>query len=120
MSIRSLLQPMALLFAPMLGRFASMMLFITTPYAKSEGLGSAFQEGINHQWVWYQVVASGILLLLLFKTSALIAIICCLAVGSYLRSLMLKRIHGTTGDTAGALIECIETAALLGFCIHLI
>ena len=30
------------------------------------------------------------------------------------RALMVKRIGGTTGDTAGALIEMLEVAVLLG------
>jgi len=31
-----------------------------------------------------------------------------------LRALMVKRIAGTTGDTAGAMIEIIEAAVLVG------
>ncbi|MCG8669645.1 MAG: adenosylcobinamide-GDP ribazoletransferase [Pseudomonadales bacterium] len=113
-------QPMALLFAPLLGRMASMVLFVTTPYARTKGLGSAFKDGLEAQWVWYQTGLCCITLFILFKTSGLITIASCLAIGYYLRSLMLQRIEGTTGDTAGALIECVETVALLGFCIHLI
>ena len=30
-----------------------------------------------------------------------------------LRSIMLRRIHGTTGDTAGAMLELIETTVLV-------
>lgn len=37
----------------------------------------------------------------------------------FLRHLMLHRIGGTTGDTAGALVEIVETAALLASVIAL-
>ena len=37
----------------------------------------------------------------------------CLAVFWLLRRMMIARLGGTTGDTAGALLELMETAALI-------
>jgi len=36
-----------------------------------------------------------------------------------LRWLMIKRLGGTTGDTAGAMVEIVEVAALLGLLMSL-
>ena len=34
-----------------------------------------------------------------------------------LRQVMVKRLGGTTGDTAGALLELLETAVLIGLAL---
>lgn len=42
-----------------------------------------------------------------------------LAVFAWLRHLMCRRLGGTTGDTAGALLELLELAVVLGLALGL-
>jgi len=103
---------LALALIPMLARAAIPLLFLTTPYVRAGGLGSALASEISSAGVVFVLVLvvtltalSGItglwLLLVLAGTFVL------------LRALMMQRLGGTTGDTAGALIETSEAALLV-------
>lgn len=108
----------ALLLAPLLGRAALLALFLCTPYVRSNGLGHALATNLPRTW------AKGVLLLvaigcLLFGSSGLIVL--ALAVVTFLlaRRAMLRRLGGTTGDTAGALLELVECTVLIGLALQL-
>lgn len=102
----------ALLLAPILGRAVLPMLFLTTPYARSQGLGTALSNHpprhsgfIMATTVAALVVINGITTLWLILTVTLVFLL--------MRRMMWQRIGGCTGDTAGALVEVTETAVLL-------
>ncbi|MEZ3136264.1 adenosylcobinamide-GDP ribazoletransferase [Stutzerimonas kunmingensis] len=108
----------ALLLAPLLGRAALLALFLGTPYVRPNGLGHALATNLPRTW------AKGVLLLvaigcLLFGSSGLIVL--ALAVVTFLlaRRAMLRRLGGTTGDTAGALLELVECTVLIGLALQL-
>ncbi len=114
-SIYSLLDlnfSLALLFIPMLGRLSVLLLFATTPYIRQNGLGSALRE-MNKIPMIFIILLSSTLLLNLSWVIAITSFIIFLITTFYLRSCMLKRIQGMTGDTLGASIELVETAQLL-------
>lgn len=105
--------PGVLFQAPVLGRTALVLLFLTTPYVRRHGIGRPIADhaprracmavllftlaaipfgiGLNALWVF---LSTGVLFFAL-------------------RRAMLARIGGTTGDTAGALVEITETVVLL-------
>ncbi|MBD1551951.1 adenosylcobinamide-GDP ribazoletransferase [Pseudomonas typographi] len=95
---------------PVLGRAALLGLFLTTPYVRKEGLGQAMAEHLPRREGWW--VMAGCLLLALSWLpwhqvgAGIVAFVC-------LRWLMLKRLGGCTGDTAGALLELTETVLLV-------
>lgn len=108
-----------LLLAIILARTLLPLLFLTTPYVRSDGLGSALAAHQPRHWSLFSIVITFALIFLLtdnrYWGSVLTAIITFL----FLRSLMLHRIGGTTGDTAGALVEITETTVLLTWVIAL-
>jgi len=52
--------------------------------------------------------------LLLGGYSGLWAVLLAAVLLFWLRQVMMRRLGGTTGDTAGAVLELLETAVLLG------
>ena len=101
-----------LLLVPWLARCLLPLLFMTTPYVRAGGLGQALAEHLpRRQLPW--VLAANLLAMLLFGWSALLALLVAGGVFIWLRSLMLKRLDGTTGDTAGALLEIAECAVVV-------
>ncbi len=103
-----------LLFAPLLGRVAVVVLFLTTPYVRADGLGAAAATHLPRVGVWISIVASVILVTALQPQAAAIVLPLVFMVGWLMRRMMLQRLGGMTGDTAGALIEVIELVVLLG------
>ena len=104
---------MPLLLIPVLARTAVIALFLTTPYVRKEGIGAkhiAAMPKLGGMLVLLLVIAAcG----WLFQLAALWLILALVAVFILLRLLMQRRIGGTTGDTAGALIEVMEMVGLL-------
>jgi adenosylcobinamide-GDP ribazoletransferase len=101
-----------LLLVPWLARCLLPLLFLTTPYVRAGGLGQALAEHLpRRQLPW--VLAANMLGMLLFGWPALLALLVAGVVFVWLRSLMRKRLGGTTGDTAGALLEIAECAVLV-------
>lgn len=106
----------ALLVAPLLGRTALLGLFLTTPYVRAGGLGQALAEHLPSS------AARGVLLAvgagcLLFGMPGALALGCALLLFCYLRWRFCQRLGGTTGDTAGALLELIECAVLVALAL---
>ena len=104
---------MALVMTPVLARTALPVLFLTTPYLRADGLGSALAEHLPRVAVAPVVVTTAVAMLLISGTQGLWLVITAIAVFAVLRGLMMSRIGGTTGDTAGAAVELTETALLI-------
>ncbi len=105
-----------LVLAPVIGRAALLALFLGTPYVRPGGLGQALAEHLpRHAAAWVlALTAAGCLWL--GGIWPLIAT----AIAFYaLRRAMLRRLGGTTGDTAGALLELLELAVLLSLALSL-
>jgi adenosylcobinamide-GDP ribazoletransferase len=95
--------------APMLGRAAVIALLLDTPYVRPQGLGAVLAAHLPRG-------PGRIVLLGVIAAAAFLDSIPSLAVAGlvflFLRKLMMRTIGGTTGDTAGALVEVTEAAAL--------
>ncbi|WP_397377818.1 adenosylcobinamide-GDP ribazoletransferase [Pseudomonas sp.] len=101
-----------LILVPWLARGLLPLLFLTTPYVRPGGLGQALAEHLPRaQLPW--VLAVHAFAMLLFGLPAVLALLVAGAGFIYLRRLMLRRLGGTTGDTAGALLELVECWVLL-------
>lgn len=102
-----------LLVVPVAARALVPLLFFTTPYARAEGLGSPFSEGLEFIKI-IPGIAFAIALGFLGNGSWwLVAMLMAGIVFWCARRWMLTRLGGTTGDTAGALIEVLECSLLL-------
>ena len=103
----------ALLITPVLARTALPALFVTTPYVRANGLGTPIAAHLPRHGA---IAVVGVVLLaipLLAGLHGLWMLLSALVVFTVLRAMMIKRIGGTTGDTAGALVELLETTALV-------
>jgi adenosylcobinamide-GDP ribazoletransferase len=105
-----------LLLAPWLGRALLPLLFLTTPYVRAGGLGGALAEHLPRQRLPLLLAGHGLAMLLL-GGSALVALAAAALVFWLLRRALVARLGGTTGDTAGALVELAECAVLLGLAL---
>ena len=103
----------ALLLAIILARTLVPLLFLTTPYVRSNGLGSTLVSNQPHLPNILVIIATPLLVLLLTDIHYLWLIMAAMMAFVVLRSLMMNRLGGTTGDTTGALIEITETIVLL-------
>ncbi len=106
----------ALLLAPLLGRSALLMLLLGTPYVRAGGLGSAMAGQVPRRAGW-RVLLAVALACLLAGWSGLLALGVALLLFAVVRRALLRRIGGTTGDSAGALLELIECAVLVALAL---
>ena len=104
-----------LLLAPLIGRAAMLGLFLCTPYVRPGGLGQALAEHLPRPAAGWVLLGTALFCLVLGGWVVVLA----LAVFAWLRHLMCRRLGGTTGDTAGALLELLELAVILGLALDL-
>ena len=112
-------QLLALVFAPLLGRCVPLILFLTTPYVRHDGLALHFIQHSSKPAI-YSILLSVLICSFLFlglSKASLILFIAAMVLFA-LRKLMLQRLEGNTGDTTGAALEIIEAAILLAFLIN--
>ncbi|WP_068829906.1 adenosylcobinamide-GDP ribazoletransferase [Pseudomonas sp. BMS12] len=107
-----------LLLAPWLGRALLPLLLMTTPYVRAGGLGAALSEHLPREQLPWMLAAHGVVMLLL-GWSAVLALLAAALVFWLLRRAFVARLGGTTGDTAGALLELAECAVLLVLALQL-
>lgn len=104
-----------LFFVPVLGRTAILLLFRTTPYVRANGLGTAVAQHLCAAAADRVILAVGLITLLFFGLvpGAILLLLLGLTFLA-VRYQLMSRIGGTTGDTAGAMVEIAETVALIG------
>ncbi len=108
-------QYLALIIIPVLSRSFILVLFLTTPYVRQSGLGESLATHLPRRHAWSVLAAVALLVLLLLKLDGLILLLSAIIGFLLLRQWMLKRINGTTGDTAGAMVEILEMILLVSF-----
>lgn len=111
-------QTLGLLLAPVLGRAAMLGLFLGTPYVRAGGLGQALAQHLPRGAAKVVLALTALGCLALAGWSGLLAVGVALVVFALLRQVMLKRLGGTTGDTAGALLELLELAVVVSLALQ--
>ncbi|MGH8388128.1 MAG: adenosylcobinamide-GDP ribazoletransferase [Pseudomonas sp.] len=106
-----------LIIVPLIGRSALLGLFLTTPYVRAGGLGQALADHLPRVAGKQVLIVSAVACVLIAGVSGVVALILAAAIGVWLRRAMMRRLGGTTGDTAGALLELLEVAVLVGLAI---
>ncbi len=104
---------LALLLAPLIGRSAMLGLFLSTPYVRAGGLGQALSDHLPRGAARRVLLTCVVACVLLAGWSGLAAVMVSMVCFLWLRQVMIRRLGGTTGDTAGALLELLEVAVLL-------
>lgn len=103
-----------LLIVPLVGRSAVLGLFLTTPYVRPGGLGQALADHLPRLAGKQVLAASAVACVLISGFAGVLALVLATAMFVWLRQVMRRRLGGTTGDTAGALLELLEVAVLVG------
>ncbi|WP_347901470.1 adenosylcobinamide-GDP ribazoletransferase [Pseudomonas purpurea] len=103
-----------LIIVPLIGRAALLGLFLTTPYVRAGGLGQALADHLPRKAGWWVMAISALACALIGGFGGVLAIVIAVVMFVWLRQVMLQRLGGTTGDTAGALLELLEMAVLVG------
>ncbi|WP_434707859.1 adenosylcobinamide-GDP ribazoletransferase [Pseudomonas sp. R1-1] len=104
-------QGLALIIVPLLGRAALLGLFLTTPYVRAGGLGQALADHLPRRAGWWVLGVSALACALI---AGIVAVVISVVMFVWLRQVMMRRLGGTTGDTAGALLELLEMGVLVG------
>ncbi|MGH8382959.1 adenosylcobinamide-GDP ribazoletransferase [Pseudomonas sp.] len=102
-----------LILAPLLGRAALLGLFLSTPYVRAGGLGQALADHVPRRSGGWVLLASCILCLCLAGLQGLYVLAAVGVAFFCIRRMMIRRLAGATGDTAGALLELLELTVLL-------
>jgi len=101
---------LAIILATTLARTALPLLFLTTPYVRKQGIAELLIQYQPRVATKYVVLAVAVLSVLLGGFWLLLV---AFGVFLVLRYVMQQRLNGTTGDTAGAMVELLETAILI-------
>ncbi|MBN6773568.1 adenosylcobinamide-GDP ribazoletransferase [Pseudomonas granadensis] len=104
-------QGLALVIVPLLGRAALLGLFLTTPYLRAGGLGQALADHLPRRAGWWVLGGSALACALI---AGIVAVVISVVIFVWLRQVMMRRLGGTTGDTAGALLELLEMGVVVG------
>ena len=107
----------ALLLAPLIGRASLLGLFLCTPYVRPGGLGQALADHLPRRAGRQVLAVVALGCVLLAGYLGVFALLLSAVLFFWLRQLMLRRLGGTTGDTAGALLELLEVAVLVGLAL---
>lgn len=109
----------ALLLIPIMSRTLLVLLFLTTPYVRSGGMGAILAQHLPKRWAWGVIILIGGLMLATAEIALIGSLLTGLAIFAGIRRLMHQRIGGTTGDTAGALVELSEAGMLVAIALLL-
>ncbi|MBV7548982.1 adenosylcobinamide-GDP ribazoletransferase [Pseudomonas sp. PDM26] len=108
---------LALIIVPLIGRSALLGLFLTTPYVRAGGLGQALADHLPRSAGRQVLAVSALACVLIAGLSGVVAVMLAALGFVWLRQVMLRRLGGTTGDTAGAMLELMEVAVLVGLAL---
>lgn len=106
-----------LLLAPVIGRSAMLGLFLTTPYVRSGGLGQALADHLPRTLGKQVLCVCALGCLLVSGFAGLAALLASVVSFYWLRHLMMRRLGGATGDTAGAMLELLEMAVVVALAL---
>jgi len=105
-----------LVLAHVLGRWSSLLLIVTTPYARDNAANKVFVDEVTRQ---HLLVGSATALIVVFISAAFVSLAAFMAVAAtgivvvLSRAWFLKRIGGITGDCLGAANKIVEVCVYL-------
>lgn len=105
----------ALLLAPLLARAALTLAFLSTPYARSSGIGRALVDAPRAAAI--AALLAGAAACALAGGRGALALAVAVLVFLLWRRACLRRLQGMTGDTCGALAEITEAAVLVALAL---
>ncbi|MEA9556806.1 adenosylcobinamide-GDP ribazoletransferase [Xanthomonas nasturtii] len=110
--------PGALWLAPLLSRAAVVAAFLTTPYVRAVGIGSALVAAPRTS-LWLALILATMVCIAAGMAIAALCLGTAAVVFVLWRRACMQRLDGMTGDTCGALVELTETAVLVMLAVWL-
>ena len=106
-------QGVLIILTPLIGRSIILLLFLSTPYIRQQGMATNMVNHLPRKVAWW---IAGLCLLcgLLFSFWGIVFVLLGFLL---LRRLMLKLLGGCTGDTIGASVEISEMLFILGIAL---
>ena len=105
--------PFTLLLAPAVSRWTMIAAIFTYPYARPEGLGKAFKQGVS----WIELLIASLVALalaaILFQIAGLVILATVFIIINGAALFFKRRLGGLTGDTYGAVNEIALITVLL-------
>jgi len=105
----------ALFLSPILARAAVTGLLATTPYVRENGIASAMMASLPVKSIWVLLLCITAAMTVWFGMSGILIVLSLVIFVFLFRFMIKSRIGGTTGDTAGALVELLEVLVLFDF-----
>ncbi|MCW8943616.1 MAG: adenosylcobinamide-GDP ribazoletransferase [Sedimenticola sp.] len=102
-----------LLLVPIIGRGALIASFLYIPYVRVDGLGAVLANNLSRPAAKKVLLILILCCFLIWSWNAVWIVAGCSFIFYLIRSSVLKRINGQTGDVAGTICELIETTALI-------
>jgi len=102
-----------LLLVPMLARGFLLLLFLKLPYVRADGIGAGHAQYLPQPEVKWLLVLGSLTLGVFLGWLAVWLLLGLYGFYSLYRRIMLKRLGGMTGDTAGAAVEVVEVWLML-------
>ncbi|MBF0435582.1 MAG: adenosylcobinamide-GDP ribazoletransferase [Magnetococcales bacterium] len=99
--------------APVIGRTMMVALMLSTPYVRPEGMGAVAVRALPKNAGWWVVGVTSLAIAFLSQPSLAWSVLATGISLMTLRALILRRLHGVTGDVLGASCELSETIFLL-------
>jgi adenosylcobinamide-GDP ribazoletransferase len=100
-----------------LGRWSLVFLLFMFPYARSEGKGKIFSEGINLKIFISATIFSLTCAVIFFGLNGFSIMALAVLVAFVFGKFMVNKIEGITGDSLGAVCELVEVTVLFGAAI---
>ena len=105
--------PFTLLLAPTVSRWAMVDAIFTYPYARPEGLGKAFKQGVS----WIELLIASLVTMalagILFQIAGLVVLAAVFIIINGAALYFKRQLGGLTGDTYGAVNEIALITVLL-------
>lgn len=110
----------ALLAAPVAGRWVMVLAIWRYPYVRDEGLGLAMKEAVSLATVVVATLVALGVVIGLAPLAGAVSLVGVLGVCWLVVRFVIARIGGMTGDTYGLLCEAGELAVLVSFCAFIV
>lgn len=99
---------------PLIARTSLLVLFLSTPYVRPQGLGEVLAIHFSRVWAKRVVLFVAVVLFFVFPFTLWLAAILVTSLTAFvIRRAALSRLGGFTGDVAGAQVEIIEVVLLI-------
>lgn len=102
-----------LLLAPMLARAAMLLLFASTAYVRTDGLGSALADNLSRPAAVGVAVLTALACVLICGIDGIVTTVTAGFILAVLRGATVWRLGGFTGDAAGQMLELTEVGVLV-------